>query len=211
MWLNSPINLSVCSSLEHLQQPAYVVTKDITCQHLHYVKETWRGEKVKSLLRINSAVVNGFCFDVIPTHIPCPPGAAIAKHPCNSPHLTTMPPSSYLREVRGLKGEIPHWPNWRWIRTQLTLQLPPWIKIVQQHQMGMGMNFFPYLCCVYVCQASQYDNSRRWGVLFISPHKGELGSELICALSTLGRVRGQDHFWDSPISSWDLGYKLMFS
>ena len=153
----------------------------------------WRRhgeERCQVFSRISSAVVNGICFDVTPTH-PMSPWSCHHKtvDPCNSPHLTAMPPSSYLREVWVLKGARTHWPNWRWIGTRLTLRLSPLIKIVQQHQ--TGMNFSPYLCYVYVCQASQYDNSRRWDVLFISPHKGELGSGLICALSTLGELGGK--------------------
>ena len=106
--------LSVCSSLEHLQQPTYVVTKDITHQHSHYVKETWRGERSSRFSRTSSAVVNGICFDVTPTH-PMSPWSCHHKtvDPCNSPHLTAMPPSSYLREVWVLKGARTHWPNWR--------------------------------------------------------------------------------------------------
>lgn len=119
------------------------------------------------------------------------------------PHLTAAPLSSYLREVRELKGARTHWPNWSWIGTRLTLRLSPLTKIVQQHQ--MGINFSPYLCCVYVKPPSMTTAKNEVSCLYSLTEEGWSWFVLCQPLESWG----QDHVWDLPISAWDLRYKLM--
>ena len=140
--------------------------------------------------------------------IPCPPGAAITKQsiPATPPILPPcpLPPISVKYGAQGGKNTL--------AKLEVNRDMvDPLIVSVDKNRAtaSNGNELFPLpMLCVCLSSLPVWQQQKMRCLVYIpSQRRVRVGVDL-CSVNPW-RVRGQDHDWDLPISSWDLGYKLM--